>query len=152
MSSIFYPLILNLILLSCNKSLTSPGTQVDDLVGVWKIQKGIQTNCADPADNHSFTYTDGCYTDARSGNTTCITISFTKDGKYSVLTRITPTGGQAQSLSENGTYTVSGSTLTTCIQGDPCEKGTFSVISSSLNVVGDDTVNKCHFNTSFIKS
>ena len=51
-------------------------------MGEWKAQKGIQTNCADPTDNHTFAYTDGCYKDAGSGITTCITIAFTKDGKY----------------------------------------------------------------------
>ena len=91
-------------------------------MGEWKAQKGIQTNCADPADNHTFAYTDGCYKDAGSGITTCITIAFTKVGKYSVLTKITPKGGPAQSLTENDTYTFTGSTLTTCIHGDHMKK------------------------------
>ena len=151
MIHIIYSWVLSLALFGCSKNLSTLGTNVDDLVGEWKVQKGIQTNCKDATDNHTFTYTDGCYKDAATGITTCITISFTKDGKYSVVTKITPKVGQTQSLTENGTYTVSGSTLTTCITGDPCEKGTFSVISSSLNVVGDDTVNQCHYDVSFIK-
>jgi len=122
----------------------------DLLVGNWKATKLVNSGCTDPEDNQNLTFTNGCYNEALFNLEICLTATFNANKSYSIVTKST-FQGSTDTETENGSYTVSGTTLTLCETGGSCDDANFSVSESTLNLNGKDTDSKCTSAWTFVK-
>jgi len=87
-----------LLATACSKTDSTPSPSI---VGTWKLTSNVGTGCTDPANN----YSDVCTLTAAE----CGILNITSSGTYTFT--VTPAGGSPST--ESGTYTTSGSTITT---------------------------------------
>ncbi|MBK9735512.1 MAG: hypothetical protein IPO92_11295 [Saprospiraceae bacterium] len=83
---------------------------MDEIIGTWKASKVIFSNCTDPLDNRTLTFSNGCYNDAIQELTICLEAIFKSDNTYSSKTTITA-GSNATTDTETGTYTITSNNL-----------------------------------------
>lgn len=125
-------------ILSCKKD-----DPQDQIVGTWKASKGIYTNCTDPSENQTLTFSNGCYKEPLLGLSLCIDVVFKSDNNYTLTTNIEGLGTDI----ETGTYTINDTQLTLCPVGGSCETNNYTITDTTLNFKDKDAGTGC--NTDF---
>jgi hypothetical protein len=97
--SLIVSVFLAMIFMTCSKDEDAKPTV--DIVGSWLLFSETDSNCSIPADNYSYTDTDGC------DDGECDIYTFKKDGTYSFVYK-----SSSSTTKDEGTYTVSGNEIT----------------------------------------
>ncbi|MBK9736959.1 MAG: hypothetical protein IPO92_19220 [Saprospiraceae bacterium] len=131
---------------SCKKD--SP---LDEIIGTWKASKVIFSNCTDPMDNRTLTFSNGCYNDAIQELKICLEAVFKSDNTYSSKTTLTK-GSDVSTVIETGTYTITSSNLSVCPQGEPCTDNPYTLSSKTINIKQTDKDAGCTNDLTYVKS
>ncbi len=122
-----YPLyLLSFTFIVCVAIFSSCGDdeKPDALFATWALTSESATNCDDPLDNYSETYT--CTANE------CIKATFTSNG--TVTLEVTDSGSK---VTFSGTFTRNGNQITLCFFGD-CETMNFSISGTTLTFTYED--------------
>lgn len=106
------------------------------IVGVYQISS-LSQDCIGTVDD--FDLTDGDNSISGITLTMSGTMSFNPNGSYNLsLTIEVPLLGTSDTISDSGTYTLEGNSLTTCSNSSTCETNIISPTSNTLTISGSD--------------
>ena len=120
--------ILSLFLFSCGSD------DEDSIVGNWVVESINSTNCDDPEDNISATFTDGEFCLIDGGESFCfgITLNISEGGNMTFT--ITSTFlGQSTTETDTYTYTTNGDEITVCITDSECSVSNYQLDGNVLS-------------------
>ena len=115
-----------LFLFSCGDDDGDNNDTLEKLIGNWLSTRVEDSNCIDPNDN-------SVIPDGMCGAVPCLDLTINANGTYSVTINF-----DAVPEVENGTYTISGNTLTICEVPNDCDVFTFTVTNTTFTIMGDD--------------